>query len=62
MKTVGNKWSDLEASIYNKNSQPYYVLVDHNGNLLANPIGFTDTETYNTFLEEGKCRFKKRLQ
>lgn len=62
LKTVGNKWSDLEARVFNKNSQPYYVLVDHSGNLLAHPIGFTDTETYNTFLQEGKCRFEKRKQ
>lgn len=60
LKTIGNKWSDLEASIYNKNSQPYYVLIDHKGKLLAQPVGFTDVESYNTFLEEGLCRFKKR--
>ncbi|MEO8146526.1 MAG: cytochrome c biogenesis protein CcdA [Bacteroidia bacterium] len=61
LKTVGNKWSDLEASMYNKNSQPYYVLVDHSGKLLAQPVGFTDVETYSSFLEEGLCRFKKRM-
>ena len=62
IRTVGNKWSDLEASIYNKNSQPYYVLIDHTGKLLAHPIGFTDADTYADFLEEGTCRFKKRQE
>lgn len=62
IRTVGNKWSDLEANIYNKNSQPYYVLVDHSGNLLAHPIGFTDVDTYASFLSEGMCRFKKRQE
>ncbi len=60
IRTVGNKWSDIEANVYNKNSQPYYVLVDHKGALLAQPIGYTDADTYSDFLEEGLCRFNKR--
>jgi thiol:disulfide interchange protein DsbD len=61
IRTTGNKWSDMQASVYQTNSQPYYVLLDHKGRLLAKPRGYTpDADIYNKFLEEGLCRFKKR--
>ena len=61
IRTTGNKWSDLQASVYNTNSQPYYVLLDNEGNQLALPRGYTpDIETYAAFLDEGLCRYEKR--
>jgi len=61
IKTTGNKWSDLQSKIFQTNSQPYYVLLDHNGKLLAVPRGYTpDVDIYNKFLEEGLCRYTKR--
>ncbi len=61
IKTTGNRWSDLQSKIFQTNSQPYYVLLDHNGKLLAIPRGYTpDVDTYSKFLDEGLCRFKKR--
>jgi thiol:disulfide interchange protein DsbD len=35
IKTIGNKWSYLQASRFNINSQPYYVIEDTNENTLA---------------------------
>lgn len=61
IKTTGNKWSDMQARIYESNSQPYYCLLDHQGKLLALPRGYTpDAGEYKRFLEEGLCRFDKR--
>ena len=61
IKTVGNKWSDLQASVYKTNSQPYYVLLDNNGKMLAWPRGYTpDIKTYLVYLDEGLCRYEKR--
>ncbi len=61
IKTVGNKWSDMQASWFNTNSQPYYVLLDHQNRPLARPRGYTpEVEMFNRFLEEGLCRFRKR--
>jgi thiol:disulfide interchange protein len=61
IKTVGNKWSDMQASVYNTNSQPYYILLDNKGNLLARPHGYTpDIKQYLSFLDEGLCRYQKR--
>jgi len=63
IKTTGNKWSDLQASVYNTNSQPYYVLLDNKGQILAQPRGYTpDIPTYIDFLDEGLCRYDKRKE
>jgi thiol:disulfide interchange protein len=61
IRTTGNKWSDLESTKYKTNSQPYYVLLDNRGHLLAKPRGYTpDVDTYGKFLDEGLCRYTLR--
>ncbi len=61
IRTTGNKWSDLEAAVLNKNVQPYYVLLDNEGKMLAEPKSYTpNVDEYTKFLEEGLCRFKIR--
>ena len=59
IRTVGNKWSYFQASRYGINSQPYYVLMDHDEKLLTNPEAYTpDVEEYLAFLDEGIRNFK----
>ncbi|MFM7016307.1 MAG: cytochrome c biogenesis protein CcdA [Bacteroidota bacterium] len=61
IRTTGNKWSDMEAAVLNKNVQPYYVLVDNEGKMLAEPRSYTpNVDEYTKFLEEGLCRYKIR--
>ncbi len=61
IRTTGNKWSDMQSSQYKTNSQPYYVLLDNRGKILAQPRGYTpEVTTYLKFLDEGKCRYGKR--
>ena len=61
IRTTGNKWSDMQRTQYETNSQPYYVLLDNNGKILAQQRGYTpDIDTYVKFLDEGLCRFDKR--
>ncbi|HRA59141.1 MAG TPA: cytochrome c biogenesis protein CcdA [Bacteroidia bacterium] len=61
IRTIGNKWSDLQTNVYKTNSQPYYVLLDHQGKILAEPRGYTpDIKTYTKYLDEGLCRFENR--
>lgn len=61
IETTGNKWSEKQAFEYKTNSQPYYVLLDNKGKILAEPRGYTpNIETYKGFLEEGLCRYEKR--
>jgi thiol:disulfide interchange protein len=61
VKTLGNKWSDLQARRFNTNSQPYYVIVDFDGNALVPPQAFNlDVKNYVDFLESGKAAFLKQ--
>ncbi len=63
IRTTGNKWSDMQRAQYETNSQPYYVLLDYNGKILAQPRGYTpDVDTYVKFLDEGLCRNEKRIK
>ncbi len=61
IRTVGNKWSDFQAKNYGVNSQPYYVLIDHKENKLAEPYGFdTNVKNFIEFLDRGKSAFNNR--
>ncbi len=59
IRTIGNKWSDFQITKYKANAQPYYVLLDHNGENL-NPYRAynTDVTAYLTWLKEGLANFK----
>ncbi|RYE19412.1 MAG: thioredoxin family protein, partial [Sphingobacteriaceae bacterium] len=60
IKTIGNKWSDFQASKFKANSQPFYVLLDDNGNLLVQPQGADyNADSYKAFLQSGLDAFKK---
>lgn len=61
VKTIGNKWSDLQTKRFDTNSQPYYVLLDNEEKELTEPRGYdSDVEKYIQFLDEGKAEFGKR--
>jgi thiol:disulfide interchange protein len=61
LKTYGDKWKDLQTYFFNANAQPYYVLVDNKGKLLARPKAYTpDVEEYKKFLDAGLCRYELR--
>jgi thiol:disulfide interchange protein DsbD len=60
LETLGNKWSDLQASVFNTNAQPYYVLADGSGTPLVNARGADyDATSFDLFLEEGLRRFRQ---
>lgn len=61
LTTLGKKWSDLQASKFNSNSQPFYVLLDpKTESLLATPQGADyEVENYKLFLNTGLKAFKK---
>lgn len=61
VRTIGQKWSDLQASRYRTNSQPYYVIVDAAGETLTPPQAFDlDINNYIQFLDRGKTAFFKK--
>ena len=58
--TEGKMWTDLEATFFNKNSQPYYVLLSPDLKVLNAPVGYTpEIEKYKAFLDCGLERFRK---
>lgn len=58
IKTIGQKWGDLQASRFNINSQPYYVITNGNGETLVPPQAFNlDITNYIQFLDSGKAAF-----
>ncbi|MGJ1384669.1 protein-disulfide reductase DsbD family protein [Sphingobacterium spiritivorum] len=60
IKTIGNKNSDFQASAFNSNSQPLYVIVDPNGKVLIPPTGADyNIDNYIKFLQAGLDQFKK---
>ncbi len=58
LKYIGQKWSELQTLKYKANSQPFYVLMDHNEENLIDPIAYTpNVEDYYTWLKEGVSKF-----
>jgi thiol:disulfide interchange protein len=55
--TVGGKNMDLEITKFNNNAQPYYAVVDSDGNTLIDPIGYSTEAEFVKFLDEGKSKF-----
>ncbi|MCC9138115.1 thioredoxin family protein [Pontibacter silvestris] len=59
IRTIGNKWSDFQAARFNSNSQPYYVLLNNQGELLAQPQGANySTENFINFLDSGLAAYQ----
>ncbi len=62
IKTVGNKWSHFQASVYGNNSQPYYVILDHNEKMLTEPAAYDpDIQKFINWLDKGKIEFMKSI-
>ncbi len=54
-KTIGAQNADLQIRKYNNNAQPYYCLVNGEGNLLVAPINYDlNPEHFAAFLDSGK--------
>ena len=54
IKTVGDKWATFQTLNFRNNSQPFYVLLDNNLNVLNKPVGYTpDSEEFLEWLKAG---------
>ncbi|MCP4552921.1 MAG: thioredoxin fold domain-containing protein [Bacteroidetes bacterium] len=59
-KTIGKKNADFQVANYRVNAQPYYILIDHEGNSLTGARAFDlSIEGFVEFLDEGIKGFKK---
>jgi len=62
-KTLGKQNADFQITRFNNNAQPYYVILDHNEQLLAKPRGYnTDIAAFVEFLDGAKKIFKEQTQ
>ncbi|MGQ1785458.1 cytochrome c biogenesis protein CcdA [Saccharicrinis sp. GN24d3] len=59
-KTLGKQNADFQITRYEVNAQPYYCLLDHEGNLLVDPKAYDlDVNAFVNFLDKGKENFNK---
>lgn len=62
-KSIGKKYADFQITRFNVNAQPYYVLLDPDGNLLVPPKAYDlNVDNFIRFLESGLETFRKRQQ
>lgn len=61
IKTIGNKWSDFQITKYKANAQPYYLILDTDGNTLSEePASYDpDIDLYEKWLRNGIDKFVK---
>lgn len=59
-KSIGKQNADFQITRFNNNAQPYYVLLDHNENILVEPKAYDlDVNNFVAFLDEGTRLFKE---
>lgn len=62
IKTLGRRNLFMQRTLYNMNAQPYYVIIDAEGNSLTkeNYAYSPDVDKFMAFLEEGKGNYDKK--
>ena len=62
-KTLGAKYASFQIDKFGVNAQPYYVLLDQNGNKLVEPRAYDKSvKEFIDFLDRGLKEFEKRNQ
>ena len=60
IKTIGDKWATFQTINFNNNSQPFYVLMNSDLELLNQTTANTpNAEEYYNWLQKGLENFKK---
>lgn len=59
IKTIGDKWATFQTVNFENNSQPFYVLMDANFQMLNKTAAYMpDVEEYLAWLQQGLSEFK----
>ena len=56
--TIGEKWGTFQTLNFNAASQPYYVLLSPDLEVLHSAIQYTDRDTYKDWLKKGVANFR----
>lgn len=60
IKTVGDKWATFQTLNFRNNSQPYYVILDSEMNLMNRPVGYTPkANEFLNWLTSGVQQFRQ---
>ena len=59
IKTIGQKWSTFQYLNFKTASQPFYVLITSDGELLNDPIQYADKTVFKNWLNKGLENFNK---
>ena len=55
IRTIGNKWSTLQSLTFANNTQPLYILMTPDEELLGNPIGYSYAKSVNNYINYLEC-------
>ncbi len=59
IKTIGDKWATFQTVNFANNSQPFYVLMDANFQMLNKTVAYMpDVDAYLAWLQQGLSEFK----
>ncbi len=58
IETVGQKWGTFQTLNFNAASQPYYVLLSSNMEVLNKAVQYTDRDSYKKWLNSGLEKFR----
>lgn len=57
--SIGKQNADFQIKKFGANAQPYYVVLDQNGNLLSGPVSYNrNVSEFEAFLREGLDKFR----
>ncbi|QSS98283.1 thioredoxin family protein [Psychroflexus sp. ALD_RP9] len=60
IRTIGDKWATFQTLNFKNNSQPFYVLLNSDLELLNSPVGYEpNAKAYLNWLQKGLQNFKK---
>ncbi|MCY3998532.1 MAG: thioredoxin family protein [Flavobacteriaceae bacterium] len=60
INTVGKKWSTFQYVNFNHASQPFYIQLSPDEELLNSPIQYTNVPSFRNWLEKGMTEFEKK--
>ncbi len=62
IRTIGDKWSAFQVLNFGYLSQPFYVLISPDYQILNSPIQYTDSESYFRWLDDAIQKYKAKYE
>lgn len=62
IKTIGQKWGTFQTINFNAASQPYYVLLSPDLEVLNSAVQYVDTDVYEEWLKSGLQRYQLSMK